>query len=202
MQGGGKMERGRTSAKLLGITSVIAISLGLALSNAVAQELTHKQMIASLDRVDAAAPAIDIAVLAEQANANVGKGVAELPDWDRLSKFSQLIVEINFDNNSIAIEPQSYRTLGLIADALHHPNLFRYKFLIVGHTSSTGDPKHNLKLSEQRAQAIRDALATTFAVPQYRLLFIGVGQEWPIDSANPKNAVNRRVQLINLGLVN
>ena len=90
---------------------------------------------------------------------------------------------------------------GLIADALHHPNLRRYKFLVVGHTSSTGDAQHNLELSARRANAITEALSTTFAIAPDRLYSIGVGEEWPLDAANPKAAENRRVQLINLGLV-
>ncbi len=89
----------------------------------------------------------------------------------------------------------------MIADALHHPNLSRYKFLVVGHTSSTGDAKHDLKLSQDRAAAITYALSTTFAVPSDRLYPIGVGKEWPIDAGHPAAADNRRVQLINLGLV-
>jgi outer membrane protein OmpA-like peptidoglycan-associated protein len=99
------------------------------------------------------------------------------------------------------MEPESYRTLGLIADALHHPNLGRYSFLIVGHTSSTGDAKRNLQLSEDRANAIKEALSTTFAVPAERLFAVGAGQEYPIDGTNPTSAVNRRVQLFNLGLL-
>lgn len=166
-----------------------------------AEQLSHKQIMTTLGRLNSAAPAIDIALLMEQANANAGNGVGNLPDWRRLAKLSQLVVEINFENNSIAIEPESYRTVGLIADALHHPNLFRYKFLVVGHTSATGNAKHNLELSQQRADAIREALATTFSIPPDRLYSIGVGQEWPIDAADPNGAVNRRVQLINLGLV-
>ncbi|UVC09603.1 OmpA family protein [Rhizobium sp. TH2] len=193
--------RSRTNNLLLALASTIGFGVLANVGDVGAQQLTHKQMITSLGRLDAAAPEVDIALLMEQANANVGNGVTQLPDWSRLAKLSQLVVEINFENNSIAIEPDSYRALGLIADALHHPDLFRYKFLVVGHTSSTGNPKHNLELSQQRADAIREVLATTFAVSPDRLYSIGVGQEWPIDSANPANAVNRRVQLINLGLV-
>ncbi|QRM55565.1 OmpA family protein [Sinorhizobium sp. BG8] len=168
---------------------------------ACAQELSDKQLVTTLGRVERAAPAIDIALLVEEAANSAGKGVSGLPNWSQLANLSQLIVDIEFENDSIAIEPKSYRTVGLIADALHHPNLSRYKFLVVGHTSSTGDAGHNLKLSQERADAITQALSTTFAIAPDRLYSIGVGQEWPIDAANPKSAVNRRVQLINLGLL-
>jgi outer membrane protein OmpA-like peptidoglycan-associated protein len=102
--------------------------------------------MSTLGQVRSAAPAVDVALLVEEANANVGKGgVAALPNWSKLAEVSQLIVEIDFENNSVAIEPKSYRTVGLIADALHHPDLFRYKFLIVGYSSATGSAKHNLE---------------------------------------------------------
>ena len=99
----------------------------------------------------------------------------------------------------IAIEPSSYRNVGVIADALHYPRLLPYRFMVVGHSSATGGAEHNLKLSAERAKAIADALTTTFGVAPQRIYSLGVGQEWPIDAADPGAAANRRVQLINLG---
>jgi outer membrane protein OmpA-like peptidoglycan-associated protein len=196
------MDGSKTMKKYVRVLGATLALIILALpGRAAAQELSRQQIVTTLGRVTNNAPAIDVVVLAQEAEANVGKGVASLPDYANLAKLSQLIVEINFENDSVAMEPASYRTIGLIADALHHPNLFRYKFLVVGHSSSTGDALHNLKLSQQRADAIRVALATTFAVPADRLFSVGVGQEWPIDPANPKGAINRRVNLINLGIV-
>ena len=90
-------------------------------------------------------------------------------------------------------------TIGVIADALHHPLLRNYRFLIVGHTNATGKPEHNLELSLQRANAIKIALMTTFSIPANQLEAVGAGQEWPLDGTSPKDAKNRRVQLINLG---
>jgi outer membrane protein OmpA-like peptidoglycan-associated protein len=168
---------------------------------ASAQEVSQQRIIASLDNAGKVAPLIDIALLRQQAAQNPAGSAAGLPDWAKLAQLSQLVVELNFVNNSVAMEPESYRTLGLIADALHHPNLARYSFLIVGHTSSTGDAKHNLQLSEDRANAIKLALSTTFAIKPDRLFAVGAGQEFPIDATDPKSAVNRRVQLFNLGLL-
>jgi outer membrane protein OmpA-like peptidoglycan-associated protein len=179
----------------------VALGLLLAPCIASAQQLDNSQIMSTLGQVKSAAPAVDVALLVEEATTNVGKGVAALPNWSKLSELSQLIVEIDFENNSTAIEPKSYRTVGLIADALHHPDLFRYKFLIVGHSSATGTAKHNLELSQKRADAINEALSTTFAVSSDRLFSVGAGEEWPIDAGHPQSADNRRVQLINLGLL-
>ena len=181
------------------LAGALAIAL-LTGGSAAAQQLDNRQIIQSLGQLGGEAPAVDLALLAQEVNANVGKGVVQLPNWSMLATLPQLAVEIDFENNSVAIEPKSYRTVGLIADALHNPQLLPYKILVVGHSSSTGNPQANLKLSAERANAIAKALTTTFAISPNRVTTIGVGQEWPIDPANPKSAANRRVQLINLGI--
>lgn len=178
----------------------LALALILAAGSAGAQQLSDKQLISTLGQVTETAPVVDVDLLIQEVNANIGKGVASLPNWSQLAQLPQLAVEIDFENNSVAIVTESYRTIGLIADALHDPRLRHYKFLVVGHTNATGKAEHNLELSMQRANAIKVALATTFAVEPNRLIAIGVGQELPLDTADPKAAANRRVQLVNLGV--
>lgn len=183
------------------ICAGLALALMSFAGSAEAQQISDHQLIQSLGKVKAAAPVVDVGLLVEEANANVGKGVAELPNWSQLAQLPQFAVEIDFENDSVAIEPESYRTIGVIADALHHPLLRHYKFLVVGHTNATGKAEHNLELSLKRADSIMAALSTTFAVPANRLVAVGVGQELPLASTDPKAPANRRVQLINLGLV-
>ena len=167
---------------------------------AAAQQVSHERIVTGLNKLTAAAPIIDVELLRQEALNGGGSEMSGLPNWSKIGKLPQMVVEIDFQNNSVAIEPKSYRTLGMIADALHHPNLWAYKFLIIGHSSTTGGEKRNLELSEQRAAAIREALATTFAIDPGRLYAIGVGQYFPIPGSNSKSAANRRVQLVNLGL--
>lgn len=189
-----KMKAFRVSTALLAVLVLLPVSLS-------AQEVTQQRIVTMLDNANKAAPAIDVELLRQQAAANPAGTVSSLPNWNNLARLSQMVVEINFVNNSVAMEPESYRTLGLIADALHHPNLSKYSFLVVGHTSSTGDAKSNLTLSDGRANAIKDALGTTFAVPPAHLYAVGIGQEYPIEGSDPKAASNRRVQLFNLGVL-
>jgi outer membrane protein OmpA-like peptidoglycan-associated protein len=142
---------------------------------------------------------VDTNALMAEVNANIGKGASALPSWAQLANLTQLVVDIEFEYNSTAIVPKSYTTLGAIADALHHPLLAKYKFLVVGHTDATGGADYNLKLSLARANAITEALATTFSVSPKRLFAVGVGEELPLDAAHPDSGVNRRVQLVNIG---
>ncbi len=176
------------------------LALSLLPSLAAAQEVSQERIVKGLGKLTTAAPAIDLELLRQEAINGGNKPMGALPNWKRIAKLPQMVVEINFENDSVAIQPSSYRTLGLIADALHHPNLWAYNFMIVGHASATGDEKHNLDLSEQRAAAIREALSTTFAVDPRRLYAVGVGEYMPIEGTNADASNNRRVQLINLGV--
>ncbi|CCM78432.1 OmpA family protein [Rhizobium mesoamericanum] len=169
--------------------------------SACAETFTNQELISTLGQVAEGAPSIDAALLAEEVAANVGKGSTALPAWSSLAAMPQINVDIEFELNSVVIAPESYRNVGMIADALHDPRLLGHKILIVGHTDSTGDAKDNLKLSQARADAIRDALNTTFAVAPDRLFAVGVGEEMPLNVTDPKAAANRRVQLINVGLL-
>jgi outer membrane protein OmpA-like peptidoglycan-associated protein len=167
---------------------------------AAAQQVSQERIVSGLNKLTAAAPIIDMEVLRQEAMNNHGTAMSGLPNWSKIEKLPQMVVEIEFQNNSVAIDPKSYRTLGMIADAMHHPNLWAYKFLIIGHSSSTGDEVHNQELSEKRAAAIQEALGTTFAIDPGRLYAIGVGEYFPIEGTDSKAANNRRVQLVNLGI--
>ncbi|MDK4717281.1 OmpA family protein [Rhizobium sp. CNPSo 4039] len=167
---------------------------------ASAQQVSEQRIVTGLDKLTNAAPIVDVELLRQEAMSASGKDMAGLPNWSKVVHLPQMVVEVDFQNDSVAIEPESYRTLGMIADALHHPNLWDYKFLVVGHTSSTGTDQHNLDLSQRRADAIKEILATTFAVQPDRLFAVGVGKYFPIAGSKTEAADNRRVQLFNLGV--
>lgn len=71
---------------------------------------------------------------------------------------------------------------------------------IVGHTDDVGDPKDNQKLSEERAQTVRDALAAAGVDPK-KMTTVGVGPSYPIASnqTDEGRAQNRRVEVLVLG---
>lgn len=121
------------------------------------------------------------------------------PALQALATLPNLTLVINFDVDSDRIQPRSYTTVGYIADALHHPLLLGYKFVVVGHCDASGGRKHNLDLSQRRAAAVVEALTTTFRVEAGQLVALGLGEEQLSDPADPKGAVNRRVQLLNVG---
>ena len=119
--------------------------------------------------------------------------------FPQLEGLTQFVVEVDFDFGSAVIKPSSYRTVGAIADALHHPLLLGYGFLVIGHTDSVGSRQSNVGLSQRRAEAIREALVDPFGVNPAVLEAVGMGEEQLRDPAHPTSGVNRRVQLVNVG---
>lgn len=116
-----------------------------------------------------------------------------------LKNLPNFIVQIQFELNSDVISPGSWSTVGRIADAMYNPLLVGDRFLIVGNTDARGTRESNLTLSERRAAAVAEMLVNVFRVSPQRLMTIGLGEEQLLDTQNPNDGVNRRVQLINIG---
>jgi outer membrane protein OmpA-like peptidoglycan-associated protein len=169
-------------------------------------QLTEGEILQSLAGTGQAAQAVGVDVNAVRADiearvraAGGTNAVDTPPALQALSMLPNLTLVIQFDFNSDRIQPNSYETVARIADALHHPQLLGNKFVVVGHTDAKGARDYNLKLSQRRADAVVEALTTTFRVDPRSLVGLGVGEEQLRDPSNPDGAINRRVQLLNLG---
>jgi OmpA-OmpF porin, OOP family len=137
-----------------------------------------------------------VASLKDPARKNPG---TREPLVEQLNKLPQFVIAIEFDLNSPYIRPKSWPVVGRIADALYHPTLLEYRFLIVGHTDARGDRKRNLELSQFRANSVREALLNPFGINPRRLEAVGLGEEQLLNRADPRADENRRVQLITIG---
>ncbi len=103
---------------------------------------------------------------------------------------------IQFDTDSAAIKPESGQALAEIAKLLGaDPTL---KVSVVGHTDTTGSVEHNLKLSQERAQAVVQALVRDHGIAAGRLTPFGCGPFAPVASnaSEEGKAKNRRVELV------
>jgi OmpA-OmpF porin, OOP family len=152
------------------------------------------------------APDLDIPALRQQAADRIkAKAKADAAPLKRpaiapgLLNLPQIVAEIQFDEDAAVARPESYRTLGRIADALSDPSLLGYRFLIVGHTVSTGRRENNLTLSQRRADVIREVLVNTFKISPKRLQAVGLGEEQMLDSARPTAAINQAIQVETIG---
>jgi len=182
----------------------VALTLALALTAAVADtRLNSNQIANSLVGVDAKL-SLTAAQLRQDAIDNVKNypgttAIGHLLVYPQMDKLAQFTVEINFDFGSAAIRPESYRDVGAIADALHNPILLGYGILVIGHTDTVGSRAYNIGLSQRRADAIREALIDPFGVNAAVLEAVGMGEEQLRDPQHGTAAVNRRVQLVNVG---
>lgn len=104
---------------------------------------------------------------------------------------------IQFDFNSAHVKPESQQALVNLAQALKSPELNEARFAVEGHTDSRGRADYNLKLSQQRADAVRIVLAHN-GVVESRLSAVGKGSTEPANAADPQAAENRRVRIVNL----
>lgn len=177
----------------------------LAAAPALAQNAVGtQQLVQELQAVSSKTAVVDVNKLKQEVTIDISTQnnedvVGRDKYRDYFTSMPNFDVEIDFDFDSDRIKPNSFRVLGAMADALHHPVLLDDKFLIVGHTDAKGARQYNLELSQKRADAIRDTLITVFRVPPQRLAAFGLGEEQLRDPGHPDAAVNRRVQMINLG---
>jgi len=103
---------------------------------------------------------------------------------------------INFDTGKSAIKPESAQAIGEIAKLLTaDPSL---KIFVVGHTDNVGGVDSNIKLSQDRAEAVLQSLVRDHGIAPDRLRASGCGPFAPVASndAEEGRAKNRRVELV------
>jgi outer membrane protein OmpA-like peptidoglycan-associated protein len=108
---------------------------------------------------------------------------------------------IYFDFNKTDIKPESDPTLEEIGKLLKGSSAM--KLLVVGHTDNVGTFAFNTDLSQRRAVAVVNALASRFGVARNRLTPFGVSFAAPVASNRTEEgrAKNRRVELVDSGTV-
>jgi OmpA-OmpF porin, OOP family len=191
-----------------GIGLLVAALIGLPALPALAQAPaggTAEEWVSKLAGLETA-PDLDLAALRQQAMDRIkARSKLDAAPLKRpliapeLLNLPQFAADLQFDEDAAVIRPESYRMLGRIADTLYHPSLLGYKFLIVGHTVSTGRRENNLTLSQRRADVIRDMLINTFRISPKRLVTVGLGEEQLLDGAHPAAPVNQQFQIVTVG---
>jgi outer membrane protein OmpA-like peptidoglycan-associated protein len=98
--------------------------------------------------------------------------------------------ETFFDYDKNTLLPGAYPELQRISEVLN-----KYPQTIIevgGHTDTRGSEEYNLRLSDQRAQAVKNELVRNGVAAQ-RINAVGYGESRPISS---DHAMNRRVEII------
>jgi OmpA-OmpF porin, OOP family len=196
----------RHRAALLSLLGMLAL---LASNTASRSETSFSRddIVNQLSRFDSA-PELDLAALKQKTlersrirSRTEPEASKRPPIAPELSSLPGFNVDIQFDTDTPIVRPESYQTLGRIADALVNAKLLPYSFLIVGHTEANGRREANVILSQRRADAIRDIMTNTFKISAKRIQAIGLGEEQLLDSTHPTAATNRQVQILTVAKV-
>ena len=107
-------------------------------------------------------------------------------------------LEIYFDFNSAEVAARAVPDLMSLGRALTNAELQGGVYLISGHTDAKGGEDYNQRLSERRAQSVKDFLVRKFRISDDTLVTAGYGEEQLKNTNNPLAGENRRVQVTNL----
>lgn len=103
---------------------------------------------------------------------------------------------VPFEFDSARISPAALPQLQELGRALESSILREASFIVAGHTDRKGRRAYNQKLSQRRAEAVRNYLVENFSVRGRQLTAIGYGFEFLKVPSEPYAGVNRRVELI------
>lgn len=102
---------------------------------------------------------------------------------------------VNFEFGSAKLTPEAVAQLDELAKAMKKDTLKTFRFEVNGHTDAVGTDKYNNWLSEQRALAVADYLKQQHGIESDRLQAAGWGEQKLAMPQDPKNWVNRRVEI-------
>jgi outer membrane protein OmpA-like peptidoglycan-associated protein len=114
-------------------------------------------------------------------------------------KLPSINLYISFAYDSDKLTTEGLLTLKRLGAALKDPRLNEYRFRIAGHTDARGSVEYNQKLSERRAESVRNYLVFQYDIEPDRIETVGFGKAQLLDPSKPEDGINRRVQVINIG---
>ena len=184
-----------------------------------AEERARKQAEAEADRAAKDAEAARAAALAQQQQAQAqieqARQAAAQAEQEKAQLREQIRQQLNmiletretarglivnmsdvlFDSGKYTLKPGAREKLAKIGGIiLAHPGL---NLVVEGHTDSVGSDDYNLKLSEQRANSVRDYLVSE-GVAGDSITAAGLGKSGPVadNSTAAGRQQNRRVELV------
>jgi outer membrane protein OmpA-like peptidoglycan-associated protein len=148
---------------------------------------------------DAAAAALLAIANADDDNDGVRNADDKCPNTiagdavDKNGCAKEINLHINFENASSSVDEASKVNIVKAADFLKEN--IAYKANIIGYTDSIGSKNGNKKLSQERANTVRDMIISE-GVDAARLTAVGKGEENPIadNSTKEGRAQNRRIE--------
>ena len=166
-------------------------------------DVLQKKDVTTNSLIDALTPSEKSAATPEQAGARtrsfkVAKTNSPLAPMKTPTTSASASLMITFETQSSKLTNESKQVLDKLAAALVSEKLASFKFSIEGHADSRGNSEKNMKLSEERAEAVRKQLISEHHVDAARLIAIGKGDTEQLNPGNPAAPENRRVRIVTL----
>lgn len=112
----------------------------------------------------------------------------------RIPKSSLDSVLVTFPRGSASLSGEAKEFLSAVGEALKSREGMWTSMRIEGHTDSTGSPAINQRLSQQRADVVKDFLVKNYALKNIET--VGRSSEQLKDPSDPGSAVNRRIEFV------
>jgi outer membrane protein OmpA-like peptidoglycan-associated protein len=132
-------------------------------------------------------------LLASGANNGVNDLTNRVENLDNFHPVTEAAVHFGFDKAELSRKDKAQ--LDEIGQQI--PSVKGYIVQIEGRTDSVGNPNYNYQLSQRRAAAVTQYLASKYNVPAHKVFIIGLGKDAPVEKNNTSSgrAENRRVDV-------
>jgi outer membrane protein OmpA-like peptidoglycan-associated protein len=131
--------------------------------------------------------------LASSANNGVNDLTNRVVNLDNYHPVTEAAVHFGF--NKAVLTAKDKEQLDQVGGQI--PNVKGYIVQIEGRTDSVGNPTYNYELSQRRADAVVQYLASKYNVPAHKVFIIGLGKDAPVEENKSARgrAENRRVDI-------
>jgi OOP family OmpA-OmpF porin len=131
--------------------------------------------------------------MADAANGRVGVLTNTVANLDNYRPVAETSVKFGF--NKDVLTSQSKEALDQMAGSIASTK--GYIITLEGGTDSVGSAEYNYDLSQRRANAVIQYLASKYNVPAHKIYVIGLGKDKPVETNKTKQgrADNRRVDV-------
>jgi len=159
---------------------------GIQAVNAKTSEVETKTQAASQNATQAQQ-------IADAANGRVGVLTNTVANLDNYHAVAETSVKFGFNKDNLT--PKAKEALDQLAGNIASTK--GYIIALEGGTDSVGPADYNYDLSQRRANAVIQYLATKYNVPAHKIYVIGLGKDKPVESNKTSNgrADNRRVDV-------
>jgi outer membrane protein OmpA-like peptidoglycan-associated protein len=103
---------------------------------------------------------------------------------------------VTFVTGKSDLTADAKKALDVLAGAMKSERLAAVKFTIEGHADPRGSEELNLKLSQSRAESVRDYLTASHGLAAERVNAVGKGSSALMKPSEPAAAENRRVTIV------